>query len=1256
MALQFLNNGYFAGKVGIGTDSPSSTLTISSSVGGDGTWNKSGILIENTSTTTGEPTLAFRNAGTTGTGANYWHTGLNQSNTYKIAYGTSFTDGNTKFELSTGGVLRLNSYTQGFLQTDANGNVGLSGGGTLPGGPYLPISAGSSYPLTGDLFIEGGSKGLRINNSTQPVVFLGDGGANTDGQLILYSSEGVANVLFNGDNQNHYIANGNLGIGTSSPTKTLNVEFNSSSVEVNSGEGLSGGSAGTGVLLQNTNATEGTFANLDFRANNVDARIAVTHNTTNSGDFHFILDNTAATPTTRLIIEGETGNVGIGTTSPTSLLEVSQQLSAASTIDYPYTISSRDDGNSINQGGGEGVGIKFRIAGNAATTPGDSLVGASIAAIRETSSDTDSSTGLGFFVTQNDETLDEALRIDHDRNANFLSNVNITNSLDVTNTIDIGTQAWKNYTSTPAKLNVEVAGGRAINIYNTAEDAAYLSFIDSQSDDGQYANLSFNSDGNNAFIINNMGYQTTINNVGIWTFSQVVSGITPTADANFVTKAYADGLTPGAGVFLPLTGGTLTGGLIGTTGEFSDDVSALRFNMNPGYAASAEYMSISKAQNQDGGILLKSKVTDGSGQLDWQILNHGTTGDLRFYAYGLAGNSLILDRANGNATFGGNIYLQDTVNPTIFFNGSSDATIDFAIKSTPEGLDFIEPEQSDKIHFQILDDTGVNAVFGYRLAGTMVIDTSRNLLNMGTGGFSGTVTAPTFSGDLSGTINTVTTAVTKPNATNDTTVATTAFVKNLIGEIPAGLAFEGTWDADTDDPDLSVATPNNGQFWVVSVSGSTDLSGITDWKVGDWAIWVEDGTGADAWQKVDNSSVLDGQGTGQTIPLWSGSGNSNTLTDSVVTQDSTNIGIGIAIPLHKLSIESDDNSLIKIRNTTNAGGASIEFNDNNGSTDTQNGQITYYHSDTASQGGGASFWFEAQPDTTLVVGNGTNTGRVVVGGNSATEVGYGFYDDVNTGMFKPTNHQLGFATNGTNRLTIASSAADFAVPIKTITGTAAIPSLQIGDSDSGFYDSGANLISVSLGGVQSATFHPGGRFQAVSSIQAGDDTNTAGASRVGAMRYRTGTEYVEVTGTELIPQPLDFTDGWDSIGSTTTITADTFVTVTSAGGVRKPTFLTVGQVYRLKISGTTTSTNNQINNYANNSNYKTWSGAGAFDFTFTFTATTDGGLYLRLYPGTAEIYSLSVMEVTEEDASYADMCMQTGASEYEWVNIVRNTY
>jgi hypothetical protein len=45
------------------------------------------------------------------------------------------------------------------------------------------------------------------------------------------------------------------------------------------------------------------------------------------------------------------------------------------------------------------------------------------------------------------------------------------------------------------------------------------------------------------------------------TFSGLVSGITPTAAANFTTKAYVDGLTPGTGVFLPLAGGTMSGNI-----------------------------------------------------------------------------------------------------------------------------------------------------------------------------------------------------------------------------------------------------------------------------------------------------------------------------------------------------------------------------------------------------------------------------------------------------------------------------------------------------------------------------------------------------------------------------------------------------------------------------------------------------------------------------------------------------------------------
>ncbi len=206
---------------------------------------------------------------------------------------------------------------------------------------------------------------------------------------------------------------------------------------------------------------------------------------------------------------------------------------------------------------------------------------------------------------------------------------------------------------------------------------------------------------------------------------------------------------------------------------------------------------------------------------------------------------------------------------------------------------------------------------GLRYAGSTKIVTSNSGITI-----TGTATATTFSGDLNGTINTATTAVTKPNATDDDTVATTAFVKNLIETIPAGLVFQGTWNADTNTPTLANGTGTTGHFYIVSTEGSTNLDGITDWKVGDWAVFVEQGA-TDAWEKVDNSSVLDGSGTGQTVALWGGSGTSNTLTDAPITVSSNNTTFAgtITLPSNKSvnwpggSIRAEGNTL-KVTATT----------------------------------------------------------------------------------------------------------------------------------------------------------------------------------------------------------------------------------------------------------------------------------------------------------------------------------------------------
>jgi len=66
-----------------------------------------------------------------------------------------------------------------------------------------------------------------------------------------------------------------------------------------------------------------------------------------------------------------------------------------------------------------------------------------------------------------------------------------------------------------------------------------------------------------------------------------------------------------------------------------------------------------------------------------------------------------------------------------------------------------------------------------------------------------------------------------------------------------GLSYQGSWNASTNTPTLVSSVGVNGYYYVVSVAGSTNLNGITDWQVGDWAIF--NGT---IWQKIDQTNLV----------------------------------------------------------------------------------------------------------------------------------------------------------------------------------------------------------------------------------------------------------------------------------------------------------------------------------------------------------------------------------------------------------------
>ena len=155
----------------------------------------------------------------------------------------------------------------------------------------------------------------------------------------------------------------------------------------------------------------------------------------------------------------------------------------------------------------------------------------------------------------------------------------------------------------------------------------------------------------------------------------------------------------------------------------------------------------------------------------------------------------------------------------------------------------------------------------------------------------GAVTIPTTIADTTVTGKVLTNLPTPTSAAiaaSDTILAAMAKLQGQITGIPQGLVYKGTWNANTNTPTLASGTGVTGEFYIVSVAGATNLDGITDWQVGDWAIFVEVGA-TDTWQKIDNTSAILGSGTANKIAKWTGS---NTLATGLIADDGTTVTVG----------------------------------------------------------------------------------------------------------------------------------------------------------------------------------------------------------------------------------------------------------------------------------------------------------------------------------------------------------------------------
>ena len=230
---------------------------------------------------------------------------------------------------------------------------------------------------------------------------------------------------------------------------------------------------------------------------------------------------------------------------------------------------------------------------------------------------------------------------------------------------------------------------------------------------------------------------------------------------------------------------------------------------------------------------------------------------------------------------------------------------------------------------------------------------------------SGTANRVSVTGGNSAVVNVVTGTVTG----SSTNLATGAQIQTAIDTAVTGvLKYEGTWNASTNSPTLSSGSGTVGEYYIVSVAGSTNLDGITDWAVGDWAVFSDQAT--DAWQKIDNTQVgnVTGSGSSGRVAYWNSASN--------ITSDAG------------FTFNGSTNALTVTGAMTWSGGGSTESNsayDNMVTGFGNSGSSTKLLTLTQQDGGTLTTSFSIPQGTvTTVGGTGTVSGLTLTGSVSST--------------------------------------------------------------------------------------------------------------------------------------------------------------------------------------------------------------------------------------------------------------------------------
>jgi len=417
-----------------------------------------------------------------------------------------------------------------------------------------------------------------------------------------------------------------------------------------------------------------------------------------------------------------------------------------------------------------------------------------------------------------------------------------------------------------------------------------------------------------------------------------------------------------------------------------------------------------------------------------------------------------------------------------------------------------------------------------------------------------------------------------------------------ISQIPdaviGALNYQGTWNAATNTPTLTSSVGTKGYYYVVSVAGSTNLNGTTDWLVGDWAVY--NGT---IWQKIDNTdSVTSVNGlTGAVVltttnvnegtnlyytdararaSVSAGTGISYNSTTGVITNASPSLGGDVVGPA-----SATDNAVARFDSTT---GKLL-----------QNSVVTV--GDTGAVSGVTTL--AASTSVTTPIVQATNSGGLALknsGGTTQMSVGAGGGDNMSINVstnINGTNAQIDISPTGTGHVHIKPSGTNSVEIAPTSAGT--MNNMVIGGTTplaitgttitaTSFVGSGASLTNVVNSLAASTGISVSGATGAVTVTNTAPDQTVAIASGTG----------ISVTGT--YPN-FTVTNTSPSSGGTVTSVTGTAPVVSSGGNTTA-----------ISMAAATTS----VNGYLTSTDWTTFNGKQATLVSGTNIKTINGSSVL----------------------------------------------